>query len=197
MPAVWPGFHHLQAGSTQKMRLQDVQDLFRDLKEEEGVRFKMRDPWGDMLLAICRRADIDEEEQLRELARLMMQMIQDMACPDQSGRSISSSMSAQIWQENACPMQPKHDVGAHLKGEYVRVKFGDRIDNVGQRKELSVSLHRIACWAARGNPADDTPLATHSCGKKQCLRLDCLKWGDRSSRQKEAYKAGRGKRRKR
>ena len=197
MPAVWPGFHYLESGSTQKIRLADVQDLFKNLKVEDGVRFKMLEPWGGKLLAICRRADIDEEERLRRIARLILQMIQDLACPDQSGMSISSSMSAQMWQDKECPMLPKHDAGVDVRGEYVRAKFGDRIDGTGHRQELSVSLHRIACWAERGNPADDTPFATHSCGKKKCLRLDCLKWGDRSSRQNEAYKAATGKRRKR
>lgn len=202
---VWPGFNVLQAGSSQLVRLQDVLDLFENLKEREDVRFQMNEPWGDRLLAICREPNTSElsgaeredlkEEQLRNIARLLVQLIQELACPDQSGRSISSSNTAQIWQENECPMQPKHSVGINVSGEYVKAMFGERIDKSGQRKKLYVLLHRISCWAARGNPSDSTPLATHSCGKKRCLRLDCLQWGNHRSNQRDAYKSARGKRR--
>ena len=70
-------------------------------------------------------------------------------------------------------MQPKHDVAADVRGEYVRVKFGDRIDRAKKRKELYVLLHRVARWAAVGVPSDKAPQATHSCGNKRCLRLEC------------------------
>jgi hypothetical protein len=205
MAPTWPGFQYLREGTTNKLIvLKDVEDLFEDMKAKKGVTFKMVPPWGDNLMAICRRTSARKlnkaeklefkEEQLRDIARLLMQLIQDMACPDKSGRSISSSSSAQIWQENACPMQPKHDVAADVRGEYVRVRFGDRIDKAKKRKELYVLLHRMACWAAVGVPSDKAPLATHSCGNKRCLRLECLKWGDHASNQKDAYKASKGKR---
>lgn len=187
------------------VRLQDILDLFKYLKEGDGVRFKMNEPWGSRLLDICRVPDTSalsdtgkeelEEEQLRDIARLLMQLIQELACPDQSGRSISSSDTAQIWRDNECPMQPKHAVGVSVSGEYVKAKFGERIDKSGKRKKLYVLLHRISCWAARGIPDASTPLATHSCGKKRCLRLDCLQWGNRKSNQRDAYKSARGKRR--
>ena len=96
----------------------------------------MNEPWGDRLLAICREPNTSElsgaeredlkEEQLRNIARLLVQLIQELACPDQSGRSISSSNTAQIWQENECPMQPKHSVGINVSGEYVKAMFGER-----------------------------------------------------------------------
>ena len=206
MAPLWPGYQNLREGTTNKLTvLKDVEDLFEKMKDTKRASFKMLDPWGTKLMAICTRADTSklkraeksrvEEERKRDIARLLMQLTQDMSCPDQHGRTISSSPSAQIWQENACPMQPKHDVGAHVRGEYVRVKFGDRFPEKGNRQELSVLLHRIACWAAVGNPSEGSALATHECGNKRCLRLECLKWGDHSTNQHDAYRASSGRRR--
>ena len=206
MAPLWPGYRNLREGTTDKLAVvKDVKDLFEQMKDTRGARFKMLHPWGTKLMAICTRADTSkvkkaeklrvEEEQMRDIARLLMQLIQDMSCPDRHGRTISGSPSAQIWQENACPMQPKHDVGAHVRGEYVKVKFGDRIPEKGDRQELYVLLHRISCWAAVGNPSDTAALATHECGNKRCLRLDCLKWGDHGSNQRDAYRASSGRRR--
>ena len=80
----------------------------------------------------------------------MMQLIQDLAFPDKSGRSISSSrMSAQIWQETACPMQLKHGLAIDAS---LGVTLGAQYDNTVHTRKLYGSLHRVACWAARGNP---------------------------------------------
>lgn len=156
---------------------------------------RMWNVWGRKLEAISLRTDIEREERLREVGRVLIQLIQELSCPDATQRSPDGDSAAQIWQANTCPMRCTQTGVLEVWEDYPRARFGVVVDKDGNQKVLQVLIHRISCWAARGDPSPTAPYATHCCGIKQCVRLGCLSWGNDSSNQLDAYQLAAGKRR--
>lgn len=156
--------------------------------------------WGQNLRDIALHPDLSDLAKNRQTAELCWVILSTVRFGPPKDPLPWSREDAELWQDaQACPAccskskVPSVTSGGLCLGRgkqpYPRVILAKQVWQRNSKGSYQVpiclSLHRFACWLAEGNPSADVCLATHLCGKKQCLRLACLRWGNHKTNQED------------
>ncbi len=201
----WPGFSMVEENSHLPISFTDFEYLVKSYSPGEDCITSCFSPWGEAIKEQCCMHHPGSEiavmrERMRGVARVLLHLLQEL-CFGTHDVIPHKSDQADIWGEAFCPIYPtKTSQGqqATIKTRYPEVWLGEKKWlQSGEREMIGISLHRLACWAARGPPPPDLESATHACGIKRCCRLDCLRWGDATSNAMDGYRQQDGRQRKR
>ena len=146
-------------------------------------------PHGSIAEAIYKIANnlaIAKEDKLREIARCLLSLLNHLLVKDVVEEP-HLDPTARCWLEgegagHAIPNKDFLPSGLARKiscrpGQYPLVTLGTRCLEGEDPYPVRIALHRFACWLANGEPGDDMRMATHQCGKKECVALGHLDWG--------------------
>ena len=159
-------------------------------------------PWGHQLKAIA-LGHSDELVKNRQVAELCWKVFSIVRYGNASaaGEAPWADENAKVWQDDcSCPAKcnksrvPKQLAGAVSIGKgkhsYPGVIFAkQKWERLGVQYDqpVKLSLHRLACWLAVGQPGSKLSYATHKCGKRECLRLGCLRWGNAKTNEADMH----------
>lgn len=198
----WQGFSLLKEDSNAPISFLDFNKIVKGFSPGDGATFRCYNSWGKAVLEECSKEVAGSEtaafrSRVKEVGRLLVQMLEELCFPDSQGVQPHKQAEAKLWQEVECPLKPGHTSGGMVATnmtDYPQIWLGERREG-GEVTAIGISLHRLACWAARGPPPPDLPMATHKCGEKRCCRLECLRWGDASSNALDKFRQDAGKNR--
>lgn len=212
MPAHWPG-EKFFLDSNQEVNWQDLQ-----LLRTSGASPDQRTPvgaWGRELQTIAQGSAEDSLKD-RKIAELCFRILTTLRFGGEQGSGHTPQNDSRIWQDDdPCPGKAlkknapedskqcvKQGSRSQPYSEVILAVQERRTTNAdGQEKTVKIPiklrLHRFVCWLAIGNPQQGLTHATHTCGRKDCLHLGHLKWGNASTNRADYLEqlAGAGRKR--
>lgn len=209
----WRGYTLLQERD-REIYFKDINDIwhalqhFKQSNKEDGTltAVYLRQPWGQSVQNIGHGGG-NEREKTRRMAELCWRIFCTLMYgkPEMQGPRPWQDAASRVWRDNKrCPgkIESKR-VPADGRGNihtgtrsrpYPEVILGTQIWELDGKRScvvISLSLHRLACWLAEGDPPAGAELATHKCGHQDCLRLRCMKWGTAGSNAEDRHRHGR------
>jgi len=174
----------------------DLTTLLADFTETPGSGWEVHtwSDWGNDLKLIANNAALTESQRLKGIVKGLLKII----CTLTVGSSTAQGFE-QFWgPPNCCrlPDQQKVQGVSTPKKNYAIAKLAKIREVVApgepkrEKKTVKVYLHKIVAWMANGNPPmpnGKVALATHHCGKKDCLGLSCMRWGTHSTNAEDSY----------
>lgn len=179
------------------IQFDDLTNLLKNLGPPED-RTRQRSvrctEFGERLYHIANEAGLGERARLQKLAAEMASLL-SKACLG------SSDSSLYYAAQYSCPLTAdKVRIGGlYSSSTAYPMAVVARISESRGRQHLqtyclTVRLLRMAAWLVDGDPRvikvdqkEKWQVATHQCGKKECLSLKCLRWGFHEDNLNEAY----------
>jgi len=186
----WPGRKLLRQQNPPNITfdlISDIHDKFLDFDQDHDTTQAI---WGERIQTIVNGEFSSKPVKLQGILKELVGLLTRL-CFDSDDTDL-------YFEHDTCFLLalPDHDIdGVHCNKEgndYTKVKLG----RVGKTL-IQFNLHRVVAFLSCGNPPPPSQskkgtlhkaLATHSCGKKGCLRVGCVAWGDHSSNAADMYK---------
>lgn len=175
---------------------------------DEGIvesSFKAKPGLGERLKAIVDQAADSDAVKLQKIVLEFVKVLALVCLGSDSAAAV-----AQYWAaDNHCPLRAvRGGIVGLTSARYTSVVLGhvsatvrEKVngiarDTIYKKKVVQLSLHRVATFLARGHPPpaqmslkgiEHEAQANHKCAEKQCLRLECLKWGTFTTNLEDAY----------